>query len=143
MAGARVRGGAMLPRVELELVDDIEGRLMERGEVRSVRAGDRAAIDSERLVVHQGCGRATPPGIRDASRRLELDEGTVTWGVGSGHCQLWAEGGVVLVRDAGSDNGTLIERDGVATRVAAGQVAELRVGDVLRLGRVRLRAVLG
>jgi hypothetical protein len=136
--------GAMLAGpVELELIEGSEGRIVERERVRALRVGDRLAIDAEPLVVHQGCGRAAPPGVRDAARRLELDDATVTWGVGAGHCQVWAELGVVCVRDSGSDNGTFIEREGAVTRVTGGQVAELREGDVLRVGRVALRALAG
>jgi hypothetical protein len=127
--------------VELELISAIGARLVEGDQARALRVGDRVAIDSEPLVVHQGCGRAAPPGVRDASRRLELDDSTVTWGVGAGHCHAWAEMGGVRVRDSGSDNGTMIEREGAVTRLAGGQVAELREGDVVRLGRVALRAV--
>lgn len=108
--------------MEIELIGAIEARLVEGDQARALRAGDRVAIDSERLVVHQGCGRTAPPGVRDASRRLELDDATVTWGVRGGHCQVWSEAGVACVRDCGSDNGTLIERDGVSRQVAAGRV---------------------
>lgn len=128
--------------VELELIEDIAGRAFEPGRTRSLGAGDRVEIRSDPLVVHQGLGRPAPPGALDAHRRLALDDASVTWGVASGHCQIWSEATVARVRDSGSDNGTFIERDGVATRVAGGQLAELRPGDVLRIGRVALR-VLG
>lgn len=101
--------------VELELTEGPEGRVVERERVRALRAGERVAVDAEPLVVHQGCGRAAPWRVSGALRRLELDDPTVTWGVGAGHCQVWLEMGGVRVRDSGSDNGTFIERDGAAS----------------------------
>lgn len=49
------------------------------------------------------------------------------------HCQLSSTGGTLQVKDLGSTNGTFVN----GKRIAA--AAELKAGDVLRVGRVELK----
>jgi hypothetical protein len=63
-----------------------------------------------------------------------LEDSTVSSGL---HCVLWESNGSLLVADAGSDNGTWIERDGSPFRVGPrSSPTRLWEGDRVRLGRV-------
>ncbi len=97
-------------RAELELLSTTDGRLIEGAFVSELSRGSQITLTSEPLYLHQGLGRGRPRSLADARRRLELDDDTVTWGTGGGHCCVWIKNDDVFVEDLGSDNGTYVDR---------------------------------
>jgi len=59
--------------------------------------------------------------------------------VSSRHCELWAKGDEIVIKDLGSTNGSFIND----AQLAAEKEATLRPGQTLRLGQVELRYETG
>lgn len=59
--------------------------------------------------------------------------------VSSHHCEIWAKGDDILIRDLGSTNGSFVNEK----QVEPNKEATLRPGQVLRLGQVELRYETG
>jgi pSer/pThr/pTyr-binding forkhead associated (FHA) protein len=59
--------------------------------------------------------------------------------ISSHHCEIWAKGDDIIVKDLGSTNGTFLNEK----QIEANKEAALRPGQVLRLGQVELRYETG
>jgi pSer/pThr/pTyr-binding forkhead associated (FHA) protein len=59
--------------------------------------------------------------------------------VSSHHCELWAKGDEIVVKDLGSTNGTFLNE----VQLGADKEGTLRPGQMLRLGQVELRYETG
>ena len=59
--------------------------------------------------------------------------------VSSHHCEIWAKGDDIIIKDLGSTNGSYVNEK----QVEANKEATLRPGQVLRLGQIELRYETG
>ena len=59
--------------------------------------------------------------------------------VSSHHCEIWAKGDDIIIKDLGSTNGSYVNEKQIETN----KEATLRPGQVLRLGQVELRYETG
>lgn len=123
---------------ELELLSGTPARLVEGETITELASGARFPITSHRLHIHQGLGRACPRASLSSGHRLELDDGTVTWGTSGGHCQVWLQVDGIVVEDRGSDNGTIAgPPESPRHLTGLGARGFLIEGDLLQVGRVQ------
>ena len=85
-------------------------------------------------------GRATRKEVRlplpaKVGRSGDSDLRVVHPTVSRSHCELYEDGGTVMVRDAGSSNGTFVDGNRVST-------AQLKPGDKLTIGPLTFQFVL-
>ncbi len=59
--------------------------------------------------------------------------------VSSHHCEIWAKGDDIIIKDLGSTNGSYVNEK----QIEANKEATLRPGQVLRLGQIELRYETG
>ncbi|HWE39583.1 MAG TPA: FHA domain-containing protein [Isosphaeraceae bacterium] len=100
--------------------------------VRGKDEGRRYALDGGELVL--GNALAGAPGIDLADQ-----EGSSPKKMAARQARLECSAGVVALRDLGSPGGTFVNRQ----RVLANQARPLNPGDVIQLGGVQLKLVLG
>lgn len=103
-----------------------------------IKPGTRIPITETGLVL---VGEVRPSQDAAGASLIALGDSTVSSGR-HGHCRIWLRDAEVVIRDCGSDNGTLID-NGRASRLASsvGAPEVVSHGTELSVGRCRFRVI--
>ncbi|XXF77792.1 FHA domain-containing protein [Myxococcaceae bacterium GXIMD 01537] len=109
--------------------------------VPGLEPGQRFTLSDETLVFYRKDARGVPLSLLNHPRALAVDDASVDWREGFGHCAVWVRNGAVLVRDSNTTYGTWIsDGDTLPERpLPEGKPVPLAPGQQLWVGRLRFR----
>jgi hypothetical protein len=109
--------------------------------VPGLEPGQRFTLSHETLVFYRKDARGVPLSLLRHPRALAIDDASLDWREGFGHCAVWVRNGAVLVRDSNTTYGTWIsDGDALPERpLPEGKPVPLAAGQQLWVGRLRFR----